>query len=155
MRHPAGGITPRLEPGEVGDVESPLDQPAQQVAGELAVLPEDDLRALLRRDAEGIAGAPSPQGLVAGVDRKRGIVGHVEHVALVVADHDQGVRPERLHLLAQGGERGLDPLDVPVDDGRRRDLHPRAVGKVFPGLRRYPLQHPRPVLCLLEHHRRV
>jgi hypothetical protein len=74
----------------------------------LAVRAEDELRALRGRDVVGIPGAAAPQGFVTGVDGAGGIVGLVEHVALVVADHYQGIRPERPQLLPQGGEGGLD-----------------------------------------------
>jgi hypothetical protein len=125
------------------------------MTGQRTVLAENELRPLLWRRAEGIARAPSPQGLITGVDGEGGIVGVVEHVALVVADHDQRVGSIHSQLLAQDRERGLDPLDLSVDDRWRGDLLPRAARELLPGLLRDSLHDPGPVLRLLEHHRCV
>src|ERR1700687_1672795 len=96
--------------------------------------------------------APAPERLVPGVDREGRVVGVVEHVALVVADHDQHVRPVGLHLIPQHREGGLDLLDVALDDAGRRDLHPGALREVLPGHLGDPLDNLGPVLRLLEHH---
>ena len=151
----AGRVAARIEMADVGDVEPALDQPAQEMPGQLAVLVEGELGAFLQRRAERVAGAQSPDGFVAGVDGEGRIVGVVEHVALVVADHDQGVGPVGPELSAQDRERRLDALNLLVDDGGGGDLFPRAARQLLARLALQALHHPRPVLRLLKHHRRV
>src|SRR5262249_56301461 len=111
-----------VEAPDAGHVEAAPHETSEEVAGQLAVLTEDDLRPVLYRHVERIARAPAPDRLVARIDREGRIIGVVEHVTLIVADHDEGVRTIGAELLAEDSEGRLGLLDVPLHAARAGQL---------------------------------